>query len=285
MSAQQTLHRQLHTVAMLFTGAFTYVCRRPCILVSASISGLQSMIDVCIDELNSLDMNINAEKSSCIRFGKGYKNDCAHVAVDGISLSWSPNLKYLGVTLKSSMKFSVDLKDSRSNFYKSFNAIYSKVSRANEEVILSLMKSFCLPSLLYGIEALHLTASDLNCLDAPIFQAFYKIFKTHNKVTINYCMLFMNVLPPRSEYIFRKIKFLTKKCKSCNALVFSLCNRLGSIELGQLRIQVNAKINDSFLEIKNNIFKLFEFSLNQLFKPFVLFSIVLISNLFGLMMN
>ena len=77
-----------------------------------------------------------------------------------ISLTWSPNLKYLGITLKSFSKFSVDLKDSRSNFYKSFNAIYSKVSRASEDVILSLMKSFCIPSLLYGIEALYLSASD-----------------------------------------------------------------------------------------------------------------------------
>ena len=80
------------------------------VLVSASISDLQSMVDVCINELNSLDMKINAKKSSCIRFGKGYKNDCAQVSVDGISLTWSPNLKYLGITLKSSMKFSVDLK-------------------------------------------------------------------------------------------------------------------------------------------------------------------------------
>ena len=149
------------------------------------------MIDVCINELNSLDMKVNAKKSSCIRFGKGYKNDCAQVSVDGISLTWSPNLKYLGITLKSSLKFSVDLKNSRCNFYKSFNAIYSKVSRANEDVILSLVKSFCTPSLLYGVEALHLNASDLNSLDTPLFQAFYNIFKTYGKATVSYCMFFM----------------------------------------------------------------------------------------------
>jgi len=177
-------------IGMLFMGAFMYA--DDLVLVSASISDLQSMIDVCINELNSLDMQINAKKSSCIRFGKGYKNDCAQVSVDGISLTWSPNLKYLGITLKSFSKFSVDLKDSRSNFYKSFNAIYSKVSRASEDVILSLMKLFCIPSLLYGIEALYLSASDLNSLDTPVFQAFYKIFKTYDKATVSYCMFFMN---------------------------------------------------------------------------------------------
>ena len=105
----------------------------------------------------------------------------------------------------------------------------------------------------------------LNSLGTPLFQAFYKIFKTYDKATVSYCMFFMNILPPRFEYIFRKLKFLIKKCNSVNAIVSSLCNRHGSIELKQLRIkQVNAKNNDSFFEIKNNIFKSFELSLNQL---------------------
>jgi len=126
------------------------------------------------------------------------------------------------------------------------------------------MKSFCIPSLLYGIEALYLSASDLNSLDTPVFQAFYKIFKTYDKATVSYCMFFMNVLPPRSEYIFRKIKFLIKNCNSVNALVFFLCNLRGSIELDQLCKQANVAINDSFFEMKNIIFKSFELSLNQL---------------------
>ena len=37
-------------------------------------------------------------------------------------------------------------------------------------------------SLLYGIEALHLNASDLNSLDTPVLHALYKIFKTHDKL-------------------------------------------------------------------------------------------------------
>ena len=146
-----------HT-GMLFMGAFMYA--DDLVLVSASISELQSMIDVCVNELNSLNMKTKANKSSCICFGKGYKNDCALVSDGTISFTWSPNLKYLGIPFKSFSKFSVDLKDCRSNFYKSFNAIYSKVSRASEDVIVSLMKSICMPSLLY--EALHLNASDLN---------------------------------------------------------------------------------------------------------------------------
>ena len=49
-----------------------------------------------------------------------------------------------------------------------------------------------------------------------------------------------------------------------NALVSYLCNRHGSIELEQLHKQTNVEITDSFFEIKNNIFKLFQRSLNQM---------------------
>ena len=108
-----------------------------------------------------------------------------------------------------------------------------------------------MPSLLYGIEALHLNASDLNSLDTPVFQAFYNIFKTCDKASASYCMFCMNLLPPRSEYIFMKIELLIK---NFNSLVFFLCNRCGTIELEQLCKQANVAINDSFSEIKNNIF-------------------------------
>ena len=47
-------------IGMLFMGAFMYA--DDLVLVSASISDLQSMIDVCFNELNSLDMKINAKK-------------------------------------------------------------------------------------------------------------------------------------------------------------------------------------------------------------------------------
>ena len=141
-------------------------------------------------------MKINSKKSSCIRSGKNYNNESVQTCIDGVLLPWSSYLKYLGVTLKSSVKFTVDFKHSRSGFYKSFNAIYSKVSRAKGDVILSLIKTFCMPTLLYGIEALNLNVSTLSNLDSPLRQAFYKVFKTFDKVTINYCMFYTSVLPP-----------------------------------------------------------------------------------------
>ena len=64
---------------------------------------------------------------------------------------------YLGITINSAANFSVDLKPYRAKFYRSFNAIYSKISKANEYLIVSLVKSFCVSVMMYyGLEALNL---------------------------------------------------------------------------------------------------------------------------------
>jgi hypothetical protein len=153
-------------------------------------------------------MKINAKKSSCIRFGKAYSCPCALITVGGTP--WSDSIKYLGITLKSACKFSVDMRNVRTNFYKCFNAIYCNISKANEDVIISLVKSICLPSLLYCVEVLNLNVSTLRSLDTPLYHAFGKVFKIFDNNILNDCMLYMNFLPPRFEYYFRRIKFLKK---------------------------------------------------------------------------
>ena len=220
------------------------------------------MIDICVSELCCLDMKINSKKSSCIWFGKFYNHESVHLCVDGVLLPWSSYLKYLGVTLKSSIKFAVDSKHSRSGFYKSFNAIYSKVSRAKENVILSLVKTFCMPTLLYGIEALNLNVSTLSNLDSPLRQAFYKVFKTYDKVTIDYCMYYTYFLPPRYEFLYRKIKFLIKNRSSVNNLVFFWCKFRVVHELELLCRQLNVNSEDYFHVIRDRIFELYERSFN-----------------------
>jgi len=49
---------------------------------------------------------------------------------------------------------------------------------ASEEVTLQLIKSKCSPVLAYGLEACHLTKSDLQSLDFVINRFFMKLFTT-----------------------------------------------------------------------------------------------------------
>ena len=58
---------------------------------------------------------------------------------------------------------------------------------ANEDVLLQLLSSKCMPSLMYGLEACPLVKSDLSSLDFVINRFFMKLFKTNNIDILKTC--------------------------------------------------------------------------------------------------
>ena len=120
-----------------------------------------SFITICIGELKNLDLLINAKKSTCIRIGKNFKTGCSVICIDSFRLQWSDKMVYLGITILSSTRFSIDLKPSRSKFYRSFNALYCKICKSDVFLIVSLFKSFCMPLVMFSLEAINLNASCL----------------------------------------------------------------------------------------------------------------------------
>jgi len=62
-------------------------------------------------------------------------------------------MRYLGILLQDEMRCSVSY--AKRSFYRSSNVIFGKVGRhASKEVILQLVKSKCMPMLLYGLDVL-----------------------------------------------------------------------------------------------------------------------------------
>ena len=110
------------------------------LLISGSVTDLQAMINICMTELNSLDLTVNTKKSVCIRIGKNCKASCSNVSIESIPIPWSNRLSYLGITIQSSFKFIVDLKECRAKFYRSFNYLCSKKDLANEYMIVSSIR-------------------------------------------------------------------------------------------------------------------------------------------------
>ena len=72
---------------------------------------------------------------------------------------------------------------------RSINAIFDKVGRvASEEVLLELVKSKCMPILLYGLECFFLPKSDVQSLDFVVTRFLAKLFKTvnHHVTVVNF---------------------------------------------------------------------------------------------------
>ena len=229
------------------------------ILISTSLSKLQLMIYLCIKEFRDVDLLVNPKKSACIRIGKKFKNELPELLIDNSPIPWSSQLVYLGITILPSSNFSVDLKPIRTKFYKSFNAIYGKVFKANEFLIVSLTKSFCLAVLMYSLEALILNNSNLRSLDNLLHNAFGKIFKTFDKNILSSCMYYMNTLTISLEYVKRRFKFLSKLDHSDNSIIFTWWVVNGKQEL--MNIINTIKLDDNNCNIDRHIWNMFSSSL------------------------
>ena len=80
-----------------------------------------------------------------------------------------------------SRSFRCSLDYATRSFYRAANSIFGKIGRvASEEVVvvLQLIKSKCVPVLLYGLEACALNKSQIACLDFVINRFLMKLFNT-----------------------------------------------------------------------------------------------------------
>ena len=99
----------------------------------------------------------------------------------------------------------------RSTAQPTLGPIFAKTGRcASEEVTLPLIKSKCLPVLLYGLEACPLTKSNLQALDFVSNRFFMKLFKTSNIDTVKYCQEFFGFDLPSVLSTKRMQKFEVK---------------------------------------------------------------------------
>ena len=136
-----------------------------------------------------LEMSLNVKKSSCIRIGARYSAKCRNIVnTGGQELSWSTELRYLGVFIEAASSFKCSLDNVKRSFYRSFNSIFGRVGRvASNEVIIQLLKSKCLPVLYYVMEARPLRKSQFKSLDFVINSALRKFFDTKYQDIVDAC--------------------------------------------------------------------------------------------------
>ena len=82
------------------------------------------------------------------------------------------------------------------SFYRSANAIFGKVGRAaNEEAVIQLLVSKCIPILMYGLEACPLIKSIviLRLCREPFFM---KLFRTSSTEVVKQCQEYFAVEIP-----------------------------------------------------------------------------------------
>jgi len=182
------------------------------LLVAPTVTALQSLVTCCENELHAIDMNINPMKCFCIRFGPDFnsKPKCIRTST-GVELPWADEIRYLGVYFSSKRTFTCTMHSSKCSFYMAFNAIYSKIGGiASEETLLHLLKTKCLPRLLYSAEAIPLNKTQIRSLQFAVQSCFSKIFKTQYNEIIKECYEQFNFMEIGDIVKIRRSNFLTK---------------------------------------------------------------------------
>jgi len=149
------------------------------LLLSHTVNGMQEMLDICDEFAREFDMKFNATKSVAIRIGSRYNIQCSSFILSGAEIKYVSAVKYLGIYVVAAKCLNCQLTTGRLSFivFLKFNCIYHKVKATNSElVIVQLLKSYCLPFLLYASEAVSPSHSIVHPLDNCINRAIVKIF-------------------------------------------------------------------------------------------------------------
>lgn len=189
------------------------------LLIAPSVNELQRQFLRCESELIWLDMSINVKKSCCIRIGPRCDFKGVTVStVSGQNLPWVEEIRYLGIFIIQSRQFKCSFSHAKQSFYRAVNAIFGKVGRlASEEVVLELVRSKCIPILLYGLECCPVNTSELRSLDFTVTRFLMKLFKSSNNDLIIDCRRHFNFCLP-SELIGKRKANFTQKLMNCNSL-------------------------------------------------------------------
>ena len=182
---------------------------------------LEKLVHLCERELIWLDMTINAKKSCCIRIGPRCDVECANITtLSGHLLPWTKEIRYLGIFIVQSRTFKCALEYAKSSFYRAANAIFGKIGRlASEEVTLQLIKTKCLPMLLYGLVACPLNTSQLLSIDFVINRFFIKLFSTSNMEVIKCCQEQFSFQLPSDTLARHTNKSLANLCQCDNSVI------------------------------------------------------------------
>ena len=207
-------------------------------------------------------MVINCKKSSCLRVGNRHNSDVKMITVGENSVPWHNEIRYLGITILSAKKFTVNLQRAKQKYFRALNSIFGKIGlNSSPVVICSLINVHCLPILLYGAESLLWNQRTLNSIENACSQAFTKIFRTFDKDVIEYCQLLMGYLPIKFLLDYRKLCYLTN-IDEMRVQPIYCCLCANDNELITLFNKYNLDKDTKHFNFKQHIWKYFESTVN-----------------------
>ena len=230
------------------------------VLISSFISLLQKLLHLCEGEFRDISLSFNVSKCEALRFGKRFRAEVVPLFnLSRTCIPWVDEIKYLGVYLVHGTYLKINVHQNKVKFSRAFNAIYAKLgSTASAETLVHLLKANCLSVLLYNLEAVYLTKTNINQLSFLLDRAFVKIFHLKDTRSTHTCQYYMYQLPIHMLIDVRKLLFWQKmKNSECFLLkhMFSCSSSVSFEELCcKYKLHTNGKFcRNSIVNIMHNM--------------------------------
>lgn len=136
-------------------------------LLSSTIPGLQSLINICADYATRWQFSFGIKKTQFCVIGKQVLKQCPKIYLNNNEVTLKSNIEILGVSYESAGSFTSHVNNRISACRKSMfklSAIGFQYPGLHCTVKSYLWKTVGSPTLLYGMECISLTQSDINLL-------------------------------------------------------------------------------------------------------------------------
>jgi hypothetical protein len=214
-------HRAGCRIGNQFCGALAYA--DDLTLISPSVKGLQSLIDVCYLFGSEYDLVFNECKTVCMKFGYNSVNH-ADVYMGNTKLTWATKVKHLGNLLNSNLTDSDDIRYKKSCFYGSVNKTLALFGTLPSELVESLFHTYC--TSFFGSQLWNLNNNSLQELYIAWQKSVRRIWCISPRTHVRYLScLSSSGLHISDQLMLRFCKLYLSMLTSNNVIVSSLARR------------------------------------------------------------
>jgi len=174
-------------------------------------------------------IRFNPLKSQLLTIGGDNPPGC-QLLLDNKPVQWCVRVKYLGIYLLAGKTVKIDLTVTKGKYYGCYNSITSVCGKQrNETVTLHLVKTYCLPRLLYACEVLSFSNVQTHELDVIWNNAFRRIFNCFWRESVKPLPLqyFCSSLPLSWLMDERRLVFYRKTMVHSNIVIKTLMSVSG----------------------------------------------------------
>ena len=194
------------------------------VLLSPSRRGLQEMLDVCVAYCKRYCLDFNAKKSQVMVVSKErVDHDNLHpLFVKDAQLEFVSEYKYLGVILGSDRGLRFPATSAIRSFYRAANSILHGRVKPDQNVLMRLLYTNCVPILTYACSVKEYSAADMLKCHVAVNNAIRKIFSFAVWQSIRHLRTSHGFKSIYELFELAKRKFLASASSSSNAVFAKL---------------------------------------------------------------